>query len=327
MLSLLVPTHRSAGTIERTLRAAMAQRYRPLEICLYDEASDDGTREIVAPLLDQATARGIDVDFQTSEENSGPVRAWRVPLHRARGEWCAFVWADDVLRPDYAERMMAATEGAEAAGRALVFSSAELEIDGRRVIKYAADAAILDPLEFSLGIFLRRYSLNQVNGIYETAAARRIFDRHMAIDNPLGFDYLTYPYGNDVGFLSELGVEGGGVEVLGERLVTLVLSRRSMTRFAMGTHLWQFRWQYTWSFYRVWRRWQQQGVPGAARLARLAERRLALCQLMLHRGPGWFAPRRLLQAFGAVADYLRLDYERRPRSLEEHRALVEELRA
>ncbi len=46
-LSILIPTFNSGETIERTLRAVVAQSFRPLEIVLYDEASKDGTPEIV----------------------------------------------------------------------------------------------------------------------------------------------------------------------------------------------------------------------------------------------------------------------------------------
>src|SRR5579872_2464853 len=105
-LSLMLPTFRSAETIERTLGSALAQRYRPLEIVVYDEASADGTREIVERLL-AAADPGLETRFLTSDENSGPVLAWRVALHAITGDWCAFVWADDVLKPEYSEKLMA----------------------------------------------------------------------------------------------------------------------------------------------------------------------------------------------------------------------------
>jgi len=325
-LSLLIPTHRSAATIERTLGAAVRQRHRPLEICVYDEASDDGTRDLVRHGLAEAERRGIEVDLALSEENSGPVRAWRVPLHRASGDWCCFVWADDVPRDDFSERMMAGAARAEAAGRKLVFSSAIVEVAGTTEPKYSDDRGLLTPVEFSLGIFLRRYSLNQVNGVYETAAARRVFDRHVVIDNPRGYDYNRYPYGNDVGFLSELAAAGGGVEVLGERLVTLVLSAGSMSRRALATHVWRLRWQYTFNFLRVWRWWAEAGVPGAGRLVAMARRRVALCDLLLPDA-GRRSPATVTAALGAVVDYLRWDYERRPIGLAAYRARVAALTA
>lgn len=319
-LSLLMPTHNSADTVARSLRSAIAQDYRPLEICVYDEASSDGTREIVQPLLDEAESRGIEVDYSTSEANSGPVRAWRVPLWRASGDWACFLWSDDLLGPDFAEKMMAGAARAGSYDRRLVFSSAQLEIDGQTVTKYSSDAALLSPVEFSVGIFLRRYSLNQINGVYEIASAREVFDRHVDIENPLGFDYARHAYGNDVGFLSELAMAGSGVELLGERLTRLVLSRASMTRAAMAQHLWQFRWQYTYSFLRVWRWWQARGTAGIGPWTEVADRRLALCELFLKRsGSGLWRPARWPPALRAVLDFLRWDYEIRPTDLQTYR--------
>src|SRR5688500_11342938 len=95
-LSLMIPTFRSAATIERTLSSVLMQRHRPLEVVVYDEASQDDTRAIVRRLLD-AAPKDIDARLMTSDTNSGPVKAWRVALHAITGDWCAFVWADDVL--------------------------------------------------------------------------------------------------------------------------------------------------------------------------------------------------------------------------------------
>src|SRR5262245_69486 len=120
-LSLMIPTFNSARTIERTLGSALAQRHRPLEVVIYDEASKDDTRAIVRRLLDGARAGGadepIDARLMTSETNSGPVKAWRVALHAITGDWCAFVWSDDVLHPDYSTAMMQGAARATAAGR------------------------------------------------------------------------------------------------------------------------------------------------------------------------------------------------------------------
>ena len=321
-LSLLTPTFNSAGTIERTLRSAVGQRWRPLEIVVYDETSRDGTREIVERLLTEARASGVETRFLTSETNSGPVRAWRVPLHASTGDWCSFVWADDVLEPGYSESMGEGALRARAAGRTLVFSGATMADDSdSEVEKYAPDSGLLSPVEFSFGIFCRRYSVNQINGVYDTAEARRVFDRHIEIENPLGFDFNRFPYGNDVGFLSELARAGGGVEVLGEKLVRLVTSPASMTKDALSRRLWQFRWQYTWNLFRVWSAWEREGVAGARALRVLGARRLALCESFLPAGPPR-TPARLGRAALAGLDFLAWDWERTRMPLDAYRSRV-----
>jgi glycosyltransferase involved in cell wall biosynthesis len=315
----MLPTHQSAATIERTLRAALAQSHRPLEVVVYDEASADGTREIVGRVLDEAAPPGVDVRFLTAEDNSGPVRAWRVPLHAASGDWCCFVWADDVLREDFSSRMMEGASRAAQAGRKLVACGADVEIGSSLLDNYSHDRGVLTPQEYSAGIFFRRYPLTQICAVYEREAAREVFDRHIVFDNPLGFDYNRYPYGNDVGFLTELAFAGGGVEQLGERLVRLTDSPTSMTRLATGSHLWQMRWQYTFNQARVWRTWELSRVPGAGRLRQMGVRRLSLCTIMLRRGRGWWSTRNVAPALAAYRDFLRFDFQKTGASLDDFR--------
>ncbi len=125
----MIPTFQSGDTIERTLTSVLAQEYRPLEVLVYDECSQDSTRAIVERLLASADPE-IEARLVTSEHNSGPVRAWRVALHAITGDWCSFVWADDVLMPSYSTQMMAAAARARDARRKLVTCSAEVEADG-----------------------------------------------------------------------------------------------------------------------------------------------------------------------------------------------------
>jgi glycosyltransferase involved in cell wall biosynthesis len=320
-LSLLVPTFSSAETIERTLKSAVAQQHRPLEILVYDEASRDGTREIAGAVLSAADP-DIETRLLTSDENSGPVLAWRVALEAISGAWCCFVWADDVLKPDFSVRMMDGAGRAAAEGRKLVACSGEVETGGSVLPYYSTDAGLASPLDYSEGIFLRRFPLTQICAVYETGAARKVFDHHVHIENPRGYDYTRHAYGNDVGFLSELAMEGGGVELLGDRLVTLVDSSSSMTRQGTRQHLWQMRWQYTYSFLRVWRTWLDRGVPGSDRLVGMAERRLALCSIMLGGSGERVRPASLGKAVRSYLEFRRLDYQRNHTTLDEHRRTV-----
>jgi glycosyltransferase involved in cell wall biosynthesis len=321
-LSLMIPTFQSAETIERTLRSALDQEYRPLEVVVYDECSTDSTRATVERLFSAADPE-IDARLLTSDENSGPVRAWRVALHAATGDWCSFVWADDVLKQAYSTTMMAAAARARTGGnRKLVTCSAEVEADDDVLPYYALDEGGATPVEYSEGIFFRRFPISQICSIYETGAAREVFDRHIQIDNPRGYDYERHPYGNDVGFLSELAAEGGGVELVGERLVTLVLSSTSMTRRALRDHIWQHRWQYTFNLLRVWRWWAARGVADASRLCGLAERRLALCSLMLGGFGSRFRPSLYPKAVRAYIEFRRHDYQVTRSTLDEHRRRI-----
>ena len=125
---------------------------------IYDEASNDDTRAIVRRLLDAAApAGGIDARLMTSEQNSGPVKAWRVALHAITGDWCAFVWSDDVLHPDYSTTMMQGAARAAAAGRKLVACTGGWEAGGETRAYYSDDKGVVSAVEFSEGMFMRRF--------------------------------------------------------------------------------------------------------------------------------------------------------------------------
>jgi glycosyltransferase involved in cell wall biosynthesis len=314
----MIPTFRSGATIERTLTSVLAQQYRPLEVLVYDECSTDETRPIVERLLGSA-APDIETRFITSDQNSGPVRAWRVALHSITGDWCCFVWSDDVLKLAFSTAMMAGVERASGAGHNIVTCSGDVEVDDVTTPYYAPDEGVATAVEYSEGIFFRRFPISQICSVYETGAARNVFDRHIAIENPRGYDYERHPYGNDVGFLSELAAEGDGVVLVGDRLVTNVLSSSSMTRHALREHVWQHRWQYTFSLLRVWRWWRERGVSGADRLCAMAERRLALCSLMLGGDGSRWRPASYPSAVRAYLDYRRFDYQVNHSTLDEHR--------
>jgi glycosyltransferase involved in cell wall biosynthesis len=320
-LSLMTPTFQNAETIERTLRGVLAQEHRPLEVVVYDECSTDSTRAIVERLFAESDPE-IETRLLTSEENSGPVRAWRVALHAATGDWCSFVWSDDVLKPGYSTAMMAAAARSASDSRKIVTCSAEVEADGDLLPYYALDEGVATPVEYSEGIFLRRFPISQICSVYETTAARKVFDRHVQIENPRGYDYERHPYGNDVGFLSELSAEGAGVELVGERLVTLVLSSTSMTRRALREHVWQHRWQYTFNFLRVWRWWADRGVGDAVQLCGMADRRLALCSLMLGGFGSRARPSLYPKALRAYIEFRQHDYQVTRSTLDEHRRKI-----
>ena len=93
----------------------------------------------------------------------------------------------------------------------------------------------------------------------------------------------------------------------------------SMTRLATGSHLWQMRWQYTFNQARVWRTWEQHGVPGAARAT--GHGRTPARPLYHHAATGRapLAPRNVAMAIRAYGDFLRLDFQKTSMSLDDYR--------
>ena len=92
LVSIITTTFNAAHTLRACIDSVQAQDYPNLEHIIVDGASTDGS----IALLSSYTATNI---HWRSEPDAGIFDAWNKGLARARGEWIAFVGADDVLLP------------------------------------------------------------------------------------------------------------------------------------------------------------------------------------------------------------------------------------
>jgi glycosyltransferase involved in cell wall biosynthesis len=113
-LSICIPTHHGrCGHLEELLREVLAQasleRDGDLEICVTDNASDDGTAEMVPRI-----ARGspVRVDYWRHDSDVGAVRNIFAVVQRAAGEYCWVLGSDDGLEPGAIASALAALDRA-----------------------------------------------------------------------------------------------------------------------------------------------------------------------------------------------------------------------
>jgi glycosyltransferase involved in cell wall biosynthesis len=103
VVSIIIPSFRSAATISGALKSA-AQQTVPHEILLIDGSSDEATRNAVM-------ASGITPDVWISEPDSGVYDAINKGIARSRGEWIYVLGADDELAaPEVFEHLLACVE-------------------------------------------------------------------------------------------------------------------------------------------------------------------------------------------------------------------------
>lgn len=98
LISVIIPCFNAERTILRTLTSVRKQTYQPIEIIAVDDASRDGTLR----LLREQEAGGVRVIAQP--KNAGAPAARNAAITIARGEFLAFVDADDEWYPDKLER-------------------------------------------------------------------------------------------------------------------------------------------------------------------------------------------------------------------------------
>jgi glycosyltransferase involved in cell wall biosynthesis len=98
LISCIVPVYNGERYLSDALDSILNQSYRPLEIIVVDDGSTDGTARLIA-------GYGERVRY-LYQPNAGPAAARNFGLTAARGEFVAFLDADDLWHPRKLERQM-----------------------------------------------------------------------------------------------------------------------------------------------------------------------------------------------------------------------------
>src|SRR5258708_11065233 len=94
MVSVLITTYNSARFLKTCLESLLRQVYKPLEVIVVDNASSDGTREVLA------NARpGLTVIY--NDRNIGFAAAQNQAARLAKGNWLLSLNPDVVVSPDF----------------------------------------------------------------------------------------------------------------------------------------------------------------------------------------------------------------------------------
>ena len=99
LVSIVIPAYNAARYLHAALESALNQTYRgDKEIIVVDDGSSDDTPAVVAACGGQIT--------YLRQDHRGPASARNRGLRRARGEFIAFLDADDLWRPEKLQRQM-----------------------------------------------------------------------------------------------------------------------------------------------------------------------------------------------------------------------------
>jgi teichuronic acid biosynthesis glycosyltransferase TuaG len=102
MISVIIPAYNSEHTLEEAISSAMAQSWKDLEILVMDDGSTDDSSRIARELADLDDR----IRLLPNEKNLGVEATRNRGLDLARGEWIAFLDADDAWLPDKLEKQM-----------------------------------------------------------------------------------------------------------------------------------------------------------------------------------------------------------------------------
>src|SRR3979411_3182155 len=100
MVSVLITTYNSARFLETCLESLRQQVYTPIEVIVVDNASSDGTRDLL---------RNVDPEIRViyNDTNIGFAAAQNQAARLAKGSWLLSLNPDVVLSPDFVAKAVA----------------------------------------------------------------------------------------------------------------------------------------------------------------------------------------------------------------------------
>jgi glycosyltransferase involved in cell wall biosynthesis len=106
LVTIGIPSYECADYIGEAISSALSQDFADLEVVVVDDASTDGTLDVLAG-FDDPRLRVI-----VNEHNVGPGRNWNRVLEEARGRYVKVMGCDDVLLPGSVSAQVAVLEAA-----------------------------------------------------------------------------------------------------------------------------------------------------------------------------------------------------------------------
>lgn len=101
LVSVIMPTYNAAPFVGESIESVLAQTYRPIELVVADDASEDRTAEIVAGYTRRYPET---VRLQRFEERAGPCRRRNDAIDLAQGSLIAWLDQDDLWAPEKTAR-------------------------------------------------------------------------------------------------------------------------------------------------------------------------------------------------------------------------------
>lgn len=98
LVSVVIPTYNCGKYISEGIESILKQSYPTFEILVIDDGSTDNTRKILLPLIDSGAIKYF------HQKNRGPSAARNLGIKHSKGEYIAFLDADDLWREEKLEK-------------------------------------------------------------------------------------------------------------------------------------------------------------------------------------------------------------------------------
>lgn len=165
--SVIMPVHEKERHVEAAIRSVLSQSFDSFELIVIDDASTDGSREVIAS-IESPRIRVLEREVP----GPGGYAARNLGISVARGAWLTFLDADDTWSSDRLERLWDAIQACpDATLHACGWYVATRE-GGRRPNKYARRHGARGAHVLSLEDYLRTFRRNEQPIHTDTMAIR-----------------------------------------------------------------------------------------------------------------------------------------------------------
>lgn len=102
MISVIIPLYNKVHTIVNTLNSVLNQTYQDFEVVIVNDGSTDNSVEVIKQNFNDSRIRII------NQKNAGVSAARNRGVKEAKGDWIAFLDADDEWLPEYLSTLISA---------------------------------------------------------------------------------------------------------------------------------------------------------------------------------------------------------------------------
>ncbi len=103
LVSIIIPTYNSSKFIYRTVESVLNQTYDNFELIIIDDASSDNTVSIIKEFIKKDKRIRL---IERDKNSGGPAKPTNEGLKKAKGDFIAFLDADDHWLPDKLKKQM-----------------------------------------------------------------------------------------------------------------------------------------------------------------------------------------------------------------------------
>ncbi len=163
MISVVIPAYNAEQCIGKAIESIANQTRAVDEIIVVNDGSTDNTVEVITQII-----KGLSVDIRIiNQENSGPSKARNRGIKESKGDWVAFLDADDIWEKEKIQKQMEQLEShAEYAvvGSLLEFSTIN---SNRAFEKIKFSDLLIKNKVFTSTVIARKNALIEAGGFRE----------------------------------------------------------------------------------------------------------------------------------------------------------------